>query len=1033
MTTLEELEREARDRVAAVRDDPEARYAMRARFYAKWGGDGGGGPGLGRSELDFLRWEIERGVLHAPAEGGSPWWRAVNERLLYAAELATLLEERLPALEVGLGPVRLWREYMRAPTPKSWYRAHNGSIASGYLDEVTLAHAEPWSERVFVNVVLYRLLYAQGLVEGVDLGRLGEILADPRLPSVEMLLDLPAFYPRHYVLSKADIANVLQRGHSLEDDAAAALDDLFVIPELTALYRHAAGWTMQPGLERLLALGRPSYPGDLTPTKPHEHDEDRPPSPGAKQKIAILGGGLASLSAAYELTSYPGWRDRYEITLYQLGWRVGGKTASGLGPADRIEERGIHIFQGWYHNAFRMVRDAYDYAAEHDLSPGSPLQKWTDGFVPDDATLFTEQSARGEWTNWPVLIPYNHELPGEGGPPPLHSVVSEALGLLAELVLGSPYQADKTWLERLLAPLVIGTWFTPPWEKSEPDWWKHAKALADRVHGATHERAELRWLHSARDLVGRMDDTPTLSLGGVEMSALRVATSMFGGFVSLLRAIAPADRAKDDRLEHIYVLAEFGLANLRGLLDDVYDERTHQFDFHAINDLDYRAWLAKNGLPADLSDCAPVRFLYCGAFHNQYGGAPGQLAADLGLRSLIASIAYRGSLVWKLAAGTGGSLVAPLYKMLSHRGVRFEFFSDVQEIHWSPGDRIEAMTVATQVDLGKGVREYAPLQRSKGVDAWPSHPHYDQLDPEQARRLREGKVDLENPWAGWAPARTRTLRRGIDFDDLVLGIPIRATERICSEIVARNDAWKNMSQYVRTTPTLGVQLWLRPGLAELGMDLAKWGMEEGDSPNSVIYADLLYSWTDMALVLPFEGWTPDAQPGQLSYYCGTWPVDRLPPFSDSGFPERERERLIATSRAWLDENMGWFFPKAMRPNAGGRREFDLTLLVDPRDPENAHAEDGERRLRAQWFTVNVAPSEQYTLAWPGTDRYRLPPGGSGFRNLFLAGDWTDFGLNIGHVEGAVTSGLKAAQALLTRDGQTDLREIHPDVGIPGAD
>lgn len=1035
VTNLNELEQEAQARVAAVRDDPEGRYAMRARFYARWGGEGAA-PGLGRSELDFLRWEIERGVLRPPAEGGSPWWRAVNERLLYNAELAVLLEERLPALEVGLGGVRLWQEYMRAPTPRSWYRAHNASIVAGYLDEVTRAHAEPWSERVFVNVVLYRLLYAEGLVEGLEMGRLGEILADPRLPSVEMLLELPAFYPRHYPLTREDVANVLQQGHSLEDDAAAALDDLFVIPELTALYQHAAGWTVQPALERLLELGRPSYPGDLTPPKPRDHDteDDRPPAPGAKKKIAILGGGLASLSAAYELTSYPGWRDRYEVTLYQIGWRVGGKTASGVGPADRIEERGIHIFQGWYHNAFRMVRDAYDYAEKHDLSPGSPLQKWTDGFVPDDATLFTEYDAlRGEWTSWPVLIPYNDLLPGEGGPPPLSAVLGEAMGLLAELVLGSPFEEDKSWLEKLLAPFVIHTWFTPPWEKSEPDWWKHAKALADRVHAATHDRPELRWLHQARDLVSKMDESPTMSLGGIEVSALRVATSMFAGFVALLRAMAPADRAKDDRLAHIYVLAEFGLANLRGVLADVYDERTHQFDFHAINDQDYREWLVKNELPSDLADCAPVRFIYCGAFHNQYRGAPGRLAADLGLRSLLASVAYRGSLVWKLAAGTGGSLIAPLYKMLSHRGVRFEFFHEVEEVHWSPGDRIESLTVGVQVDLREGVREYAPLVNVRGVDMWPTGPHLEQLEPGQARRLREKNVDLESPWADWSPVRARTLRRGVDFDDIVLGIPIRATETICEEIVARNGAWKKMSEHVLTTPTIGVQLWLRPSLAELGLRPAEWGMEEGDQPNSVIYADLLYSWTDMAIVLPFEGWGPDAQPGELSYYCGTWPVKELAPFSDHGFPERERERLIAYTREWLDANMGWFFPKAIQRGPDGKPRFDLTLMVDPRDPENAHAEDGEARLRAQWFIVNVAPSEQYTLAWPGSDRFRLAPDGSGFQNLFLAGDWTDFGLNIGHVEGAVTSGLEAAQGILRRDGQKDLRKIYPDVGIPGAD
>ncbi len=1008
---------------------------MRVRFYSRWGGDGQGGPGLGRSELDFLRWEIERGVLRTPEEGGSPWWRAVNERLLYDAELAVLLEEHLPALDVGITSVRLWRHYMRSPSPATWYRAHNGSIVGGYLDEVELAHAEPWSERVFLNVVLYRLLYAHGVVEGLELGSLGRILADPRLPSVDWLLDLPAFYPRNYVLSKEDAANMLGRGHSIEDGAAALVDDLLVLPQLPELYRRVAAWVGQPGLERLLEFGKPCYPGNLMPSPRVQSLKEPVLSNSTKKKIAIMGGGPASLAAACELTSYPDWHERYEVTLYQIGWRLGGKTACGVGPYDRIEERGIHIFQGWYHNAFRMVREAFDYAAAHHLSKGSPLQKWTDAFVPDDATLFTQQNPMdGTWANWPVLIPYNEQLPGEGGPPPLSEVLGEALGLIAQLVLGSPYQKGQNWIERLLAPLVIDTWFTPPWDKIEPEWWSHAKTLADRVQSRVSQRPELRWLEQARRLLLDMEARPTLSLGGAEVSALRVATSMFAGFVQLLRAMGPRDYTRDDRLIHTYILAEFALANLRGLLDDVYDERTHQFHFQQINDYDYRAWLLRNGLPSALEDCAPIRFIYCGAFHNQHRGRPGLLAADMGLRSLLASITYRGSLVWKLTAGTGGSMTAPVYKMLLHRGVKFEFFHDVKEIHWSSGDSIESATIDIQVDLADGRRshEYNPLVKAKGVDAWPSEPRYDQLEPEQVRRLKEKSIDLESPWADWTPVRTRILRRGIDFDDIILGIPLRETERICSEIVNRKPSWQKISE-VRSTVTVGVQLWLRPILSELGWHASDWGMDAGAEPNSVIYADLLYSWTDMGVVLPFEGWPSSAQPGQLSYYCGTWPVSELPPFSDHGYLEREKEKLIVYTREWLDQHMGWFFPKAMKERPGGGYEFDLKLLVDPEDPKNARNHPGEKRLRAQWFVVNAAPAEQYTLAWPGTDRYRLPVDGSGFRNLFLAGDWTNFGLNIGHVEGAVTSGLKAAQALLQRDGQTNLRPVYADIGLPGAE
>ncbi|EJZ12597.1 FAD-dependent oxidoreductase, partial [Mycolicibacterium vaccae] len=47
-----------------------------------------------------------------------------------------------------------------------------------------------------------------------------------------------------------------------------------------------------------------------------------------RRRVAILGGGMAGLSAAWRL-SEPGWQKRFEsVTVYQRGWRLGGKAAS---------------------------------------------------------------------------------------------------------------------------------------------------------------------------------------------------------------------------------------------------------------------------------------------------------------------------------------------------------------------------------------------------------------------------------------------------------------------------------------------------------------------------------------------------------------------------------------------------------------------------------------------------------------------------------------------------------------------------------
>jgi len=41
-----------------------------------------------------------------------------------------------------------------------------------------------------------------------------------------------------------------------------------------------------------------------------------------KTKVAILGGGLSPITAAYELTERPEDRGRYDITIYQMGWCI---------------------------------------------------------------------------------------------------------------------------------------------------------------------------------------------------------------------------------------------------------------------------------------------------------------------------------------------------------------------------------------------------------------------------------------------------------------------------------------------------------------------------------------------------------------------------------------------------------------------------------------------------------------------------------------------------------------------------------------
>jgi uncharacterized protein with NAD-binding domain and iron-sulfur cluster len=138
-----------------------------------------------------------------------------------------------------------------------------------------------------------------------------------------------------------------------------------------------------------------------------------------KKKILVLGGGLSGLAAAHELTNYPGWNDHYDVSLYQMGWRLGGKCATGRGGKnDRIEEHGIHVFLGFYNNAIRMVREAFDEwkATDPEAAQYFKDEDWQTLFSRQDSILLPEYSvSENRWLNWPLIFPTNELLPGYRG------------------------------------------------------------------------------------------------------------------------------------------------------------------------------------------------------------------------------------------------------------------------------------------------------------------------------------------------------------------------------------------------------------------------------------------------------------------------------------------------------------------------------------------------------------------------------------------------------------------------------------------
>lgn len=671
------------------------------------------------------------------------------------------------------------------------------------------------------------------------------------------------------------------------------------------------------------------------------------------QKIAILGGGAGSLTAAFYLTAQPDWRERYEITVYQQGWRLGGKGASGRNAAlgQRIEEHGLHIWFGFYANAFKMIRAVYD---ELGRPPGTPLASWDQAFRPHDYIALAELVG-ADWRPWQLVLPRR---PGD-------------LGNGSDQV--TPWQMAIeaiTWLRR---------------------WHSELRAMAPQLRapetGAPFD-ALLALAHAlpgdARDHADRDHELLARALQRVER---RVREPVYTTVIA------------NDQARRALIGLNIGITVVKGMLADGVFTR----GFDVINGEDLRTWLIRHGGSPDLCvNSAPVYAMYSllFAFEN---GDPNRPNVDAGtaLRVMMRmSFAYRGSVMYRMQAGMGDAVFAPMYEVLARRGVRFEFFHRVEEIV-PDGDGVGSVRMNVQVALKAGV--YDPLASVKGLPCWPSQPNCSQLEPAQAALMQEHGVDLESYWSDWPalyrqafgkPLPERTLLRGRDFDQVVLGLPVATLPLLAPGLLAASPPLQAAAVRLRTVVTQACQVWLDRETRELG-----WTYEpDGAEPVLADFSQPYDTWAPMSQVLPSEDWSGPSAPRSIQYFCGTMALADFPPQSDTGFPARAAALAKANAVELLQHRIGALWPAV-------RSGFPWQWLVDPAGAS------GPARFDRQFWRANIDPSERYVLSVAGSGAYRLASGGSGMANLFLAGDWLRTGLDSGCVEAAVMGGMQASRAL----------------------
>lgn len=244
--------------VRAVDDDPARRRALAVAFYESRRST----RRYRRAELSFMDWQLRRGVL-APTSGarpGSAWWRAVNARLLRDACEAHHLSLGV-AGEPSRPAVVRWLAFLDRPTPRSWYRAHNTSISSAYLEYRGLAQAELPLERFFMDVTLARVLFVHSMLlrPRLALGRycwpIGRFAGDPRSRSVDTYLALRNVLPDEYPLRNQAITEVLDA----ENFWGRLIDYGVLLPRLQDIYEFAADDLAHDHLRDFVWDGRPAY------------------------------------------------------------------------------------------------------------------------------------------------------------------------------------------------------------------------------------------------------------------------------------------------------------------------------------------------------------------------------------------------------------------------------------------------------------------------------------------------------------------------------------------------------------------------------------------------------------------------------------------------------------------------------------------------------------------------------------------------------------------------------------------------------
>ncbi|WP_158219738.1 FAD-dependent oxidoreductase [Ideonella sp. A 288] len=779
---------------------------------------------------------------------------------------------------------------------------------------------------------------------------------------------------------------------------------------------------------------------------------------GRPIRVMIIGGGCAGMSAAWQLARQPG----FEIHVFEAQAHLGGKGGSTRLPDGRVREHGLHLWFGFYENAFRMMRECYAEVQARGYGPGAddpehrlPHACFDDAFVPEAQVGVAGLDDVGRWRLWTSEPPRTEGLPGtpldaNSNPFTLPAYVGRCLTLVRGLLLsvvGPPSEDGSTPTPRL-----------------DP---RSPRASIDDIARRLRQGA----LVGAGVLVqalGLFEDwlrSVDFGAGVADRSAelIEVLTAQVRRQLQDLTSLDPELRWKTEVLDIVMTIA-VGLYRDRVLLG--------RGGLDALNDIDYRDWLLRHGATRSaVVDSAFMRGIYDLAFAYRQGDRnQPAFAAGVALRSALRMFfTYRGSMFWKMGAGMGETVFSPLFRVLGGRPdeVRGPLALPSLPVRFHLAHRLWNVALGQDAERGVQVDE---LRFVCGAVSDPPLDHFGCWP--------------EPPDPVFAKVNERLLRRDEDFDVVIFTAGPEALAATVGQarLEALLPAWAEMTRQVRTVATRAAQIWLPDRLPDLGWTRGPAAISALGAPLDT-FADMTHVVASEAAwrqALPAEkraSLVDVGKPGALVYLCGVAadddalesaqadlhslfglpPAARGPAAQGSDRANASAHRVDADDERWTDALAGIWAAAAADPSV--RPVLIQMLSTAQSQPSDALARRLVRLLRArpEWaerlrqvagaapapasgrwpqalwpkgfavtgeakgpladavrgadLRINGHGSERYTLSLPRTIRHRVSPLDTSVANMVLAGDWTACGLDVGCVEAAVMSGMLAAHAV----------------------